>query len=94
MNLLTRLTLKIRIKVSYWLIWEFIKHGKTLNLHKCKISTPTYEFDLLDESYSISDIQDYFESIIKKEETVADNSPIQISSIKIENHVVLVYRSK
>ena len=76
-------------------IYQTWKNFKSAyNNNKCKISTPTYEFDLLDESYSISDIQDYFESITKKQETVADNSPIQISSIKIENHVVLVYRSK
>ena len=35
---------------------------------KFKIFAPTWndEFELPDESYSISDIQDYFEYIIKK----------------------------
>ena len=35
--------------------------------NKFKISTPTWndEFNLADESYSVSDIQDYFEHIIK-----------------------------
>ena len=34
-------------------------------------------FDLPDGSYSISDIQDYFEFIIKKHETLTENPPIQ-----------------
>ena len=29
-----------------------------------------------DGSYSVSDIQDYFEYIIKKLESIADNSPV------------------
>ena len=37
---------------------------------KCKISVPTWneEFELPDELYSISDIQDYFEFILKNME--------------------------
>ena len=41
-----------------------------------------------DESYSVSDIQDYFEHIIKKHETVADNPPVQIYVNKIKNRIV------
>ena len=41
-------------------------------------------FDLLDGSYSISDIQDYFEFIIKKHETLTENPPIQIYPNKIK----------
>ena len=36
------------------------------------------KFDLPDGSCSISDIQDYFEYIIKKQENIADNPPVQI----------------
>ena len=38
---------------------------KSYNNNKCKISAPTWndEFQLPDESYSISDTQDYFEYI-------------------------------
>ena len=36
------------------------------------------EFELPDGSYSVSDIQDYFECTFKKHETVTDNSPIMI----------------
>ena len=43
-----------------------------------KISAPSWnvEFDSLKASYSISDIQDYFEHI-KKDETITDNSSMQ-----------------
>ena len=39
---------------------------------KIKISAPTWneEFELPDGPYSVSDIQDYFEYIIKRHETV------------------------
>ena len=41
-----------------------------------------------DVSYSISDIQDYFEFIIKKHETLAENYPIQIYPNKIKNKII------
>ena len=41
-----------------------------------------------DGSYSVSDTQDYFECIIKKYKTVADNSPVQIYVNKIKNRIV------
>ena len=58
--------------------WKNIKSA--YNNNKFKISTPTWndEFDLPDGSYSITNIQDYFEFIIRKHETLAENPPIQI----------------
>ena len=55
------------------------------NNNKFNISAPTWndEFDLPDGSYYVSDIQDYFEYIIKKHETIAENSPAQIYVSKI-----------
>ena len=41
-----------------------------------------------DGSYSIADIQDYFEFIIKKHETLTENPPIQIYPNKIKNRIV------
>ena len=41
-----------------------------------------------DGSYSISDIQDYFEYINKKHETTADNSPVQIYTNRSNNRIV------
>ena len=42
---------------------------------------------LPDGSYSISDIQDYFEFIIKKHETLTENPPIQINPNEIKNRI-------
>ena len=42
-------------------------------------------FELLHESYSSSDIQDYFENIIKTHQTVNDNNPIKLYVTKIGN---------
>ena len=49
------------------------------NNNKFKTFAPTWNdtFDLPDSSFSISDIQDYFEFIIKKQETLTENSPVQ-----------------
>ena len=41
-----------------------------------------------DGSYSISDIQDYFEYVIKEHETLAENPPIQIYPNKIKHRIV------
>ena len=41
-----------------------------------------------DGSYSIADIQDYFEFIIKKHETLTENTPVQIYPNKIKNRIV------
>ena len=40
-----------------------------------------------DQSYSISDIQNYFEFIIKKHKNLAENSPIQIYPNKIKKRI-------
>ena len=60
------------------------------NNNKLKISAPTWNdiFDLPDGSYSIADIQDYFEYIIKKHETLTENSSMQIDSNKIKNRII------
>ena len=52
--------------LSIYYIWRNIKSSYKNN--KLKISAPTWsdEFELPDGSYSISDIQDYFEYILKK----------------------------
>ena len=40
-----------------------------------------------DISYSVADIQDYFEFIIKKHETLTESPPVQIYSNKIKNRI-------
>ena len=74
--------------LSIYYTWKNIKSEYKNN--KFKISTPTWNdtFDLPDDSYSIADIQDYFEFIIKKPETLNENSPVQIYPDKIKNRTV------
>ena len=71
-------------------IYRWKNSKSAFNNNIFKISAPTWngEFDLPDGSYSISDIQDYFEYIIKKHETITDNVPVQIYTNKIENRIV------
>ena len=45
-------------------------------------------FDLPDGSYSIPDIQDYFEFIIKKHKALTENPSVQINPNKIKNRIV------
>ena len=62
--------------LSIYYTWKTIKLA--YNNNKFKISAPTWndEFDLPNGSYSIADIQDYFEFIIKKHDTLAENPPV------------------
>ena len=74
--------------LSIYYIWKNIKSA--YNNNQYKISAPTWndEFDLSDGSYSIAEIQDYFEFIIKKHDTLAENLPIQICPNKIKNRII------
>ena len=74
--------------LSIYYTWKNIKSAN--NNNKFKISAPTWndEFDLPDGSCSTADIQDYFEFIIKKHETLAENPPVQIYPNKIKNRIV------
>ena len=73
--------------LSIYYTWKNMK--SEYNNNKFKISAPTRndKFNLLDGSYSVSDIQDYFEYIIKKHEIIADNPPVQIYENKIKNRI-------
>ena len=59
------------------------------NNNKFKISSPTWndEFILPDGSYSISNIQDYFQNILKKHRENIDKPSIQIYVNKIKNRI-------
>ena len=75
-RLLLNITDKINLKksdkyvtlsnLSIYYTWKNIK--KSCKNNKFKISAPTWneEFELPDGSYSVLDIQDYFEYIFKK----------------------------
>ena len=72
--------------LSIYYTWKNIK--SSCNNNKFKISTPTWseEFELPDGSYSIPDIQDYFEYILKICLTV-DKPSIRIYVNKIQNRI-------
>ena len=74
--------------LSIYYTWKNVKSIYKNN--KFKISAPTWsqKFDLPDGSYNIPAIQDYFEYIIKKYETIADNAPILICANNIVNRIV------
>ena len=74
--------------LSIYYTWKNIK--SEYNNNKFKIHAPSWndEFNLANGSYSVSEIQDYFECIIKKHETIADNPPVQIYVNKIKNRIV------
>ena len=74
--------------LSIYYTWKNFKSAYSNN--KFKISPPTWNdtFDLPDGSYSIVDIQDYFEFIIKKHETLNENPSVQIYPHKIKNRIV------
>ena len=76
------------VNLSIYYTWKNIKPA--YSNYKFKVSAPIWndEFDLLDRSYSISVIQDCFEFIIKKHETLAENPPVQIYPNKIKNRIV------
>ena len=74
--------------LSIYYTWKNIK--LECNNNKFKISALTWNetFDLPDGFYSVDDIQDYFEFIIKKHETLTANLPVEIYPNKIKNRIV------
>ena len=93
LNLTDKLDLRtgeIRIalsKLSIYYTWKNLK--SSYNKKKFKIPAPTWndKFELPDGSYSVSDIQDYFEYILKKHGEDIDKPSVQIYVNKIENRV-------
>ena len=73
--------------LSIYYAWKNIK--KSCKNNKFNISAPTWNegFEVPDGSYPVSDIQDYFEYIIAKPDTVTENASIMINVNKIENRI-------
>ena len=73
--------------LSIYYTWKNVK--RSYNNNSFKISAPTLseEFKLPDGLYSISNIQDYFEYILKKHSESVGNTSIKIYVNKIENRV-------
>ena len=93
LKLASKLHLRLGEKVialsnlSIYYTWKNIK--SSYNNNKFKISAPTWneEFTLPDGSYSVSDIQDYFEYIMKKHGENNDKPLVEIYVNKIENRI-------
>ena len=79
--------------LSICYVWKNIK--SSYNNNKFKISAPTWseKFQLPDGSYSISDIQDYFEYILKKRSESVNNASIRIYVNKTENRITFEIKS-
>ena len=77
------------INIFLYQILVLTLHEKSYKNNKFKISAATWneEFQLHDGSYSASDIQDYFEYILKKHEANSDNPSVKIYVNKIENRI-------
>ena len=94
LNLSQRLNLKSSYKhvalqnLSIYYIWKNIR--KQYKNNKLRIITPkwTDEFELADCSYSVSDIQDYIEYIIKKHETLTTIPSIHFYINRINNRLM------
>ena len=73
--------------LSIYYTWKNIK--SSYNNNKFKISAPTWndKFELPDGSYSVSNIQDYFEYILKKHGENIDKPSVLIYVNKFENRV-------
>ena len=73
--------------LNIYYTWKNIKSAYSDN--KFKTSAPTWNdtFDLTDGSYSITDIQNHVEFIIKKYETLVENLPVQVYPNKIKNRI-------
>ena len=92
LNLSDKINLKrsdkyvILSNLTIYYTWKNIKKSHKNNKFKISPATWNEEFELPDRSYSVSDIQDYFEYIIKNE-IVTDNPSIMLYVNKIENRI-------
>ena len=79
--------------LSIYYTWKNIK--SSYNNNKFKISAPRWneEFELPDGPYSISDIQDYFEYVLKTHNESVDNPPSRIYVNTIENRFTFKIKS-
>ena len=81
--------------LSVYFTWKNIKSEYKNNEYKILAPTWNEEFRIPDGSYSVLDIQDYFEYVIKKHETITDQNPhIIIYDSKIKNRTVFKIKTR
>ena len=81
------------VNLSIYYTWKNIKSG--YNNNKFKISAATWKetFGIPDGSYSIARLQDYFDYIIKKHETITNIYPVLIYVNVTNNRIVFKIKS-
>ena len=93
LKLTSKLDLRIGEKVialsnlSIYYTWKNVKSSYNNNKFKISASTWNEEFKLSYGSYSVSDIQDYFEYTLKKHRENTNKPSMQIYANKIENRI-------
>ena len=73
--------------LSIYYTWKNIKSSYKNNKFKISAPTSSDDFELPDGSYLVSDIQDYFECILKKHNENVDSPSIRIYINKIETRI-------
>ena len=73
--------------LSIYYTFKNVKSSYSNNKFKISVLTWSEEFKLPDGSYSVSDIQDYFEYILKKRSESVDNPSIRMYINRIENRI-------
>ena len=79
--------------LKFYYTWKNVK--SSYNNNKFEISAPTWseEFKLPDGLYSVSDIQCYFEYILKKHSESIDNPSIRMYRYRTENRITFKIKS-
>ena len=102
--LILKLTNKLDLRIGEKIItlsnliiyytWKNTKNSH--NNNEFKISAPTWngKLELPDGPYSVSDIQDYFQYILKKHGESVDKPLVQIYGNKIENRVTFKIKNR
>ena len=82
------------VALQNWSIYHTWKNIRKSTKTTLNIIAPTWrdEFELPDRFYSVSDIQDYIEYIIKESETLSNNPPIHIYINRININRSLKYK--
>ena len=80
--------------LSIYCTWKNIKGS--CNNNKFRMSAPTWndKFELPDGSYSVSDIKDYFEYILKKHGESTDNPSVRIYINEIEKKITFKTKTR
>ena len=79
--------------LSIYYTWKNVKSSYNNNKFKISASTWSEEFELPDESYSVSDIQDYLEYILKKHRERVHNPSIRMYINRIENRITFTIKN-